>query len=75
MGDHLGFPIVDSSVTDINLLAAISCKTFMLPSTVAKKVGRKSINAQLGRLYKSGMVERVPGPHCYLYRSRQMALV
>ena len=61
-------------MTDMQLLQTISSAKFELPSDIAKRAGSRRVNAQLGRLSRSGMLERVPGPHCFLYRSRQGAL-
>lgn len=62
-------------MTDRQLLGAIAFKRFEHPSKIALRVGARSINAQLGRLYRAGLVERVPGATCFLYRSRQAGLV
>jgi len=62
-------------MTDRQLLALIPSKSYTLPSVISRKAGARRINAQLGRLHRSGLVERVPGPRCYLYRSMQEALL
>ena len=61
-------------MTDGQLLHVISSAKFELPAVIAKRAGRRRVNAQLGRLSRSGMLERVPGPRCFLYRSRQGVL-
>lgn len=58
-------------MTDIQLLKIISFERFELPRVIAKRAGSKTVNAQLGRLAKAGMLERVPGSTCFMYRSRQ----
>lgn len=62
-------------MTDRKLLALIPYRSFELPAVIAKKAGARRINAQLGRLHRSGLVERVPGPRCFLYQSMQAGLV
>jgi hypothetical protein len=42
---------------------------------IARRAGRRRVNAQLGRLSRSGMLERVPGPRCFLYRSKQRVML
>ena len=59
----------------MQLLGMIPHRSFALPSVIAKKAGARRINAQLGRLHRSGLVERVPGPRCFLYRSRQAVML
>lgn len=61
-------------MTDGQLLRSISADRYELPSVIAKRAGRLRVNAQLGRLSRAGMLERVPGPRCYLYRSLQGVL-
>lgn len=61
-------------MTDRQLMGLIPFKTYTLPAIIARKAGARSVNAQLGRLHRSGMVERVPGARCFLYRSRQATL-
>ena len=61
-------------VTDRDLLNLLSCQVFEAPAVLASRAGRKRINLQLGRLHRQGLLERVPGPRSFLYRSRQMAL-
>ena len=62
-------------MSDRDLMSLIPFKRYELPAVIARKAGAKRVNAQLGRLFKSGMIERVLGAHCYLYRSRQVGLV
>lgn len=62
-------------MTDRQLLGLIPFRSYAMPSVIARKAGARRINAQLGRLHKSGLVERVPGPRCFLYRSMQAGLV
>jgi len=69
----VAFPQV-VAMTDGQLLHIISSARFEQPSVIAKRAGRRRVNAQLGRLSRSGMLERVPGPRCFLYRSRQAVL-
>jgi hypothetical protein len=52
----------------------ISHRRFEQPSVIARKAGARRVNAQLGRLHRAGLVERVPGARSFLYRSRQGAL-
>ena len=61
--------------TDRQLMAVVSPRVYEAPSALAKRVGSKRINAQLGRLIRSGQLERAPGARCYLYRSRQTSLL
>ncbi len=58
-------------VADRMLLAVISPTRYELPRDIAARVGLRRVNASLGRLVRSGLLERVPGPTCYLYRSKQ----
>lgn len=62
-------------MTDAQLLSVISSTRFELPVVIAKRAGRRRLNAQLGRLARIGMVERVPGPRCFMYRSRQAVML
>ena len=62
-------------MSDPQLLRLISATRFELPIVIAKRAGRRSVNAQLGRLIRCGVIERVPGPSCFMYRSRQAVLV
>jgi len=62
-------------MTDRQLLGVIPFRSFALPSVIAKKAGAQRVNAQLGRLHRSGLVERVPGPRCFMYRSMQAGLL
>lgn len=61
-------------MTDAQLLHIISSARFEQPEQIRRRANRLSVNAQLGRLHRSGMLERVPGPTCFLYRSRQQVL-
>ena len=58
-------------VADRMLLAVISHKRYELPRDIANRVGLRRVNASLGRLVRSGLLERVPGPTCFMYRSKQ----
>jgi hypothetical protein len=62
-------------MTDTQLLSVISHTRYELPGVIAKRAGRKRLNAQLGRMSRAGMVERVPGPRCFMYRSRQAVML
>lgn len=62
-------------MTDPELLRLIAHRTYELPSVIAKKAGARLVNAQLGRLHRSGLLERVPGARCFLYRSRRQAVL
>lgn len=62
-------------MTDRQLLGVIPNNRFTMPAVIARKAGVRRVNAQLGRLYRSGLVERVPGARCFLYRSRQGVLM
>ena len=62
-------------MNDRALMTLIPFKRYELPAVIARKAGAKRVNAQLGRLFKSGLIERVPGARCYLYRSRQEGLI
>ena len=62
-------------MTDLQLLRVISSARFELPSVIAKRAGSRRVNAQLGRLHRGGVLERVPGPRCFLYRSRQAVIL
>ena len=62
-------------MTDAQLLRVISSARFELPGVIAKRAGRRRLNAQLGRMARVGLVERVPGPRCFMYRSRQGGLL
>lgn len=61
--------------TDRQLMTVVSHRVYEAPSAIAKRVGSRRINAQLGRLIRTGQLERVPGPRCFLYRSRQTSLL
>ena len=61
-------------MTDPELLRLIPYRTYELPAVIASKAGARRINAALGRLHRAGLLERVPGARCYLYRSRQAVL-
>jgi hypothetical protein len=58
-------------VADRMLLSVISPARYELPRDIAARVGLRRVNASLGRLVRSGLLERVPGPTCFLYRSKQ----
>lgn len=58
--------------TDRELLRLLSCNVYEAPAVLAKRAGRRRINLQLGRLHRLGLLERVPGPGSFLYRSRQL---
>jgi hypothetical protein len=62
-------------VADRMLLGVISHTRFELPRDIAARVGLRRINASLGRLVRCGLLERVPGPTCFLYRSKQSRIV
>lgn len=61
-------------MTDTQLLHMISSARFVHPEQIRQKANSLSINGQLGRMYRCGMLERVPGQHCFLYRSRQQVI-
>jgi hypothetical protein len=58
-------------VADRMLLGVISHTRYEQPRDIAARVGLRRVNASLGRLVRSGLLERVPGPTCFLYRSKQ----
>lgn len=58
-------------VSDRLVLAVISATKYELPRDISAKLGRRRINGSLGRLIRVGLLERVPGPTCFLYRSKQ----
>jgi hypothetical protein len=58
-------------ITDRMLLAVISHARYELPRDIAARVGARRINGSLGRLIRAGLLERVPGPTCFMYRSKQ----
>ena len=58
-------------ISDRMLLGAISHTRYELPRDIAARVGLRRVNASLGRLVRCGLLERVPGPTCYMYRSKQ----
>lgn len=62
-------------MTDTQMLRMVSSSKFEHPDQIRRRVLARSVNAQLGRMYRVGMLERVPGARCFLYRSRQGALV
>jgi hypothetical protein len=62
-------------VADRMLLGMISHTRYELPRDIAARVGLRRVNASLGRLVRGGLLERVPGPTCYLYRSKQSRIV
>lgn len=59
------------TVTDRLVLAVISASKYELPRDISTRLGRRKINGSLGRLIRAGLLERVPGPTCFLYRSKQ----
>lgn len=59
------------TVTDRLVLAVISSTRYELPRDISMRLGRRRINGSLGRLIRTGQLERVPGPTCFLYRSKQ----
>ncbi len=59
------------TVTDRLVLAVISASRYELPRDISHRLGRRKINGSLGRLIRAGLLERVPGPTCFLYRSKQ----
>jgi len=65
----------DRAITDRQLLGAISHTRYEQPRDIALRVGKRRVNAALGRLIRSGQLERVPGPTCFLYRSKQARIV
>ncbi|CAB4122888.1 hypothetical protein UFOVP37_78 [uncultured Caudovirales phage] len=62
-------------IADRMLLAVISHTRYELPRDIATRVGLRRINAALGRLIRSGQLERVPGPTCFMYRSKQSRII
>ena len=62
-------------VADRMLLAVISPSRYELPRDIAARVGLRRVNASLGCLVRSGFLERVPGPTCFMYRSKQARIV
>jgi hypothetical protein len=58
-------------VSDRLVLAVISATKYELPRDISARLGRRRINGSLGRLIRVGLLERVPGPTCFLYRSKQ----
>ena len=62
-------------VADRMLLAVISASRYDLPRDIAARVGLRRVNASLGRLVRCGLLERVPGPTCYMYRSKQKRII
>ena len=62
-------------VADRMLLGVISHTRFERPRDSAARVGLRRVNASLGRLVRCGLLERVPGPTCFLYRSKQSRIV
>lgn len=62
-------------VSDRQLASIVSVDRYELPSNIAKRAGvRRLSNASLGRLYRAGVLERVLGPSCFMYRSKQMRI-
>jgi hypothetical protein len=58
-------------VTDRMVLSVVSSTKYELPRDISTRLGRRKINGSLGRLIRAGQLERVPGPTCFLYRSKQ----
>lgn len=63
--------MTNKTVTDSMVLAAVSATRYELPRDISTRLGRRRINGSLGRLIRAGLLERVPGPTCFLYRSKQ----
>ena len=63
--------MANKTVTDRMVLAAVSASKYELPRDISTRLGRRKINGSLGRLIRVGLLERVPGPTCFLYRSKQ----
>lgn len=61
-------------MTDLQLLRMVSHAKYEHPEQIRRRILARSVNAQLGRMFRSGMVERVPGPTCFFYRSKQASL-
>lgn len=61
-------------ISDRMLLATISHTRYELPRDIASRVGLRRVNGSLGRLIRAGFLERVPGPTCFLYRSKQVRI-
>lgn len=61
-------------MTDMHILASISCDHYDMPRDIAKRVGKRRINATLGRLARAGLVDRVRTKTCFAYRSRQAVI-
>ncbi len=61
----------NKTVTDRMVLSAVSATKYELPRDISTRLGRRRINGSLGRLIRAGLLERVPGPTCFLYRSKQ----
>lgn len=62
-------------VADRVLLAVISHTRYELPRDISSRVGLRRVNASLGRLIRAGLLERVPGPTCFMYRSKQARIL
>lgn len=58
-------------VADRMLPSVISHARYELPLDIARRVGLRRVNASLVRLVRSGLLELVPGPTCFMYRSKQ----
>lgn len=63
--------MTSKTVTDRMVLAVVSATRYELPRDISTRLGRRRINGSLGRLIRAGLLERVPGPTCFLYRSKQ----
>lgn len=61
--------------TDRQLMAVVSDRVYEKPAVIARRIGSRRINAQLGRLIKQMQLERVPGARSFLYRSVQVKLI
>ena len=62
-------------VTDRLVLAVISHAKYEMPRDISARLKRRRINGSLGRLIRAGLLERVPGPTCFMYRSKQRRIL
>ena len=46
-------------MTDIQILTSISYDHFDIPRDIAKRISKRRINATLGRLTRTGLIERI----------------
>ena len=60
--------------TDRQLMAVVADRVYEKPAVIARRIGSRRINAQLGRLIKQGNLQRAPGAKCFLYRAVQTSL-